>query len=106
MINGYSLGVYGNEFQPTLREHRRGAKVLYCLFDFDRSVQFPIDTPYERCRLSADAATVSITPYRPPDLALGEYDYDPFAYDVGCLGNLFRVNFVVGSGLLVLSTTS
>ena len=40
---------------------------------------------------------IPILSYRPPDLDLGQHDYDPFAYDVGCLGNMFRDNFSVSS---------
>ncbi len=76
--------------------------MAYCLFDFDFSVQFPPSTPLERCRLLTDVV-VSATPYQPLDFAAGEYDYDPFAFDVGCLGNMFRMHFAVGCGSLMLA---
>ncbi|EIW63526.1 uncharacterized protein TRAVEDRAFT_43812 [Trametes versicolor FP-101664 SS1] len=31
--------------------------------------------------------------YHPLDTSCGEYDYNPFAYDVACLGNLYRIHF-------------
>ncbi|KAI1791563.1 hypothetical protein LXA43DRAFT_889096 [Ganoderma leucocontextum] len=93
MVNYYTFGLYRATFIHALDEHRRGPDALHCLMDFDRSVMFPPGTPIEACRLPADAASVSGTPYQPPDLDLGEHDYDPFAFDVGCLGNMFRISF-------------
>ncbi|RDX44624.1 hypothetical protein OH76DRAFT_1359251 [Lentinus brumalis] len=99
MSNVYSLWGYGPAFGTTLAHHRRTSRVLYCLFDFNLSVQFPQDKPLHVCRLIADPSTMSGTPYGPLDVSLGVYDYNPFAYDVACLGNMFRAQFapIVGS---------
>ena len=91
MVNFYSFGIYRDNFWHALEEHRHGPDALHCLMDFDRSLRLPPSTS----RLPAEAALVSGTPYRPPDLNLAEHDYDPFAYDVGCLGNMFRISYVV-----------
>ena len=37
--------------------------------------------------------------YKPLDVWLGESQYKPFAFDVGTLGNLFRVHFWVRTRL-------
>ncbi len=95
MNNIYSLWEYGPEFAPTLAQHRRTSRVLYCLFDFNLSVQFSLDKPLHECRLIADPSTMSGTPYGPLDVSLGVCDYDPFAYDVACLGNMFRAQLAV-----------
>ncbi|KAM5534035.1 hypothetical protein V8D89_012298 [Ganoderma adspersum] len=94
MVNFYSFGIYRDNFWHALEEHRHGPDALHCLMDFDRSLKLPSSTVLGACRLPAEAAMVSGTPYRPPDLNLAEHDYDPFAYDVGCLGNMFRITYV------------
>ncbi len=97
MSNTYSLWGYSPAFGNTLAQHRRTSRVLYCLFDFNLSVRFTLDKPLHVCRLVADPSTMSGTPYGPLDVSLGEYDYNPFAYDVACLGNMFRAQFAVSS---------
>ncbi|KAI0780199.1 hypothetical protein C8Q74DRAFT_1263737 [Fomes fomentarius] len=93
MTNFYSVVWYGAQFATPLRDHRRDPRTQYALIDFNLSIIFDEDASQLDCRLPAEAALVSATPFQPSDLWLGEYDYDPFAYDVGCLGNMFRVNF-------------
>ena len=95
MVNYYTFGLYREKFINALGEHRRGPDALHCLMDFDRSLKFPLERSLDACRLPAEAALVSATPYQPLDLNLAEHDYDPFAFDVGCLGNMFRITYIV-----------
>ena len=95
MVNYYIFGLYRETFTNALGEHRRGPGAFHCLMDFDRSLKFPLERPLDACRLPGEAALVSATPYQPLDLNLGEHDYDPFAFDVGCLGNMFRITYAV-----------
>ena len=95
MVNYYLFSPYGEKFLHLLEEHRSGPDALHCLMDFDRSLKLPPSTPLDTCRLPAEEALVSGTPYQPFDLNLAEHDYNPFAYDVGCLGNMFRITFAV-----------
>ena len=95
MVNFYAFGLYRDKFFNALKEHRRGPDALHCLVDFDRSLKLPLDTPLEACRLPAEESLVSATPFRPLDLNLGEHDYNPFAYDVGCLGSMFQMYYSV-----------
>jgi hypothetical protein len=79
---------------PLLTELRRHDAVLYAHIDFDISIMFePDSTPAER-RLpwiqSLQGPWVDIY-----DTGQGELDYDPFAYDVACLGQFFCVEFQV-----------
>lgn len=60
----------------------------YCLFDFDISIIFPPDAPSVECRLDSFLSTWGISSHHPPDTKQGEFDYDPFPFDVACLGNL------------------
>ncbi|TFK91607.1 hypothetical protein K466DRAFT_659930 [Polyporus arcularius HHB13444] len=98
MNNFYTLWRPADAFRTRLTEHRRTSRVLYCLFDFNLSVQFPLDTPLRECRLVTGKCTSFGSGYRPWDLSFGAYDYDPFAYDVACLGNIFRAHFALIAG--------
>ncbi|RPD59774.1 hypothetical protein L227DRAFT_502913 [Lentinus tigrinus ALCF2SS1-6] len=99
MNNFYSLWEPCSTSRSRLVEHRRTTSVLYCLFDFNFSVQFPLETPLHECRLVAETTLFGGTPYDPCDVYYGAYDYDPFAHDVACLGNMFRAHFatIVGN---------
>ena len=94
MTNCYSLGPREN-FENVLRSHRRDLRATYCLFDYDFSCQFPLNSPLTSCRMGRNELPISDTPFNPPDLDLGQYDYNPFAYDVAGLGNLFKYYFGV-----------
>ncbi|KAI0694014.1 hypothetical protein C8T65DRAFT_585288, partial [Cerioporus squamosus] len=95
MNNLYCLRRYSPTFATTLADYRRTSRVLFCLYDFNLSLQFPLDTPLCECRVPVDLSCMSGTPYRPLDASLGAYDYDPLAYDVSCLGNMFRMQFAL-----------
>ncbi|CAL1698370.1 unnamed protein product [Somion occarium] len=63
------------------------AKFVLC--DFGISVMFSPDSP-PACRvLPAAESEAGSYEYHPPDAANGETVYDPFAYDVACLGGFF-----------------
>ncbi|KAI0630194.1 hypothetical protein C8Q77DRAFT_1136856 [Trametes polyzona] len=75
--------------QESLDCHRSAtdpSDVHYCLFDFDICHIFPLDAPLQACRRPADEAWAGAPSYQPDDVWRGEHDYDPFAYDVACLG--------------------
>ncbi|TDL24049.1 hypothetical protein BD410DRAFT_693513, partial [Rickenella mellea] len=76
--------------------HRAGLLSMparYCLFDFNLAVIFPSDMPLEACRLPSTLAGHGAPWLHPPDVLQGELDYDPFAFDVACMGNLFLEKF-------------
>ena len=95
MVNCYTFGPYRDRFIHALGKHRRGPGAFHCLMDFNRSLKFPSGKSLDACRLPGEAALVSATPYQPLDLNLAEHDYDPFAFDVACLGNMFRITYAV-----------
>lgn len=68
--------------------------VRYAIFDFDISVIFPATLPPAKRRLPSNLSFQG-TFDRPHDTMQGELDYDPFTFDVGCLGVLFCNNFHV-----------
>lgn len=63
--------------------------VRYCLMDFNLSVIFPVELPIEECRLSIRIMNHGTAWYAPPSLEWSNLVYDPFAYDVACLGGIF-----------------
>lgn len=101
MTNFYSLMEYGERFSSRMQENRRDPRIQYALIDYNLSIMSGQDASEQECRLPADTAWVSALAF-PPDVLRGQYDYDPFAYDVGCLGNIFRFHFVVS----ILSSAS
>ncbi|XP_006455018.1 hypothetical protein AGABI2DRAFT_120971 [Agaricus bisporus var. bisporus H97] len=66
--------------------------LIHCLFDFDISMMLPADTDRVRCRLSYKLAWDG-SGYQPDDTMQGEFDYNPFAYDVGMLGRVLCVDY-------------
>ena len=88
MVNFYCTGVSGDRAQVLFCEHLRRPDVAYSLMDFDLSLKCPRDVSLRKCRVPVDVAWTSM--YVPTDLYLAPPSYSPFAYDVACLGNLFR----------------
>ncbi|KAF8911930.1 hypothetical protein CPB85DRAFT_1303102 [Mucidula mucida] len=71
---------------------RREERMKYALFDFDFSLLLPPETHIESCRRPYKESVVGHdTPI--PDVWQGEYEYNPFAYDVGCLGEFLCFRF-------------
>ncbi|RPD78062.1 hypothetical protein L226DRAFT_543568 [Lentinus tigrinus ALCF2SS1-7] len=93
LVNCYSLHRPVSALNTEMREHRRSSEIAYCLFDFDRALQLPLDTPLKSCRVAASGAMVALSPYHPLDVSYGESEYNPFAFDVACLGNMFKLYF-------------
>ncbi|KAK7676329.1 hypothetical protein QCA50_020712 [Cerrena zonata] len=75
-----------------IRPHEQGIETAkpprFVLCDFNISMLFSEETP--RCdRLLPASFSDSGTPqFQPPDAANGETTYDPFAFDVACLGGV------------------
>ncbi|KAJ3531947.1 hypothetical protein NMY22_g7952 [Coprinellus aureogranulatus] len=56
--------------------------------DFDIAIVFPPEAERSACRLPSEMSYHGSYP-QPDDASQGEPDYDPFAFDVACLGLLF-----------------
>lgn len=95
MVNCYRYDRLSEAFQDDLRRHRKGANVHYALMDYDQSVILPADTDIRTCRRPSAESLYGHDVYKPLDAALGEPTYNPFAFDVGMLGNIFRVHLIV-----------
>lgn len=73
---------------------RSAGHLIYALLDFDISIQFPLNSTAADMRLPSSLSRWG-SYNQPSDTAQGELDYDPFAFDVGCLGVLFWDRFGV-----------
>jgi hypothetical protein len=66
--------------------------VRYCIIDFNLSLLLPKNVR----RLPCSYSTVGSSIYQPYDISAGEPDYDPYAFDVACLGGVLAFNYDVG----------
>ncbi|KAF9011318.1 kinase-like domain-containing protein [Cyathus striatus] len=67
-------------------------QLLYAIIDFGLSIKFPKNFSSQQCRLPYSESwcgTFSV----PADCMQGEFDFDPFAFDVGTLGCVFADKF-------------
>ncbi|KAI0369717.1 hypothetical protein BV20DRAFT_967723 [Pilatotrama ljubarskyi] len=94
VVNFHSPGVKDDQYPELLRKHRHSNEVLYALMDYDQSLVLPQDTSLTGCRRPATEAKTGNWLYKPDDINLGEPYYNPFAYDVGTMGFMFRKYFV------------
>ncbi|KAI0630158.1 hypothetical protein C8Q77DRAFT_1136695 [Trametes polyzona] len=78
--------------QEEFRRHLRSRCISYALYDFNLSLQLPPGTSLKTCRRPACEGFLGMALYHPDDIYLGQPYYNPFAYDVGCLGFLFVQN--------------
>ncbi|RPD59843.1 hypothetical protein L227DRAFT_502830 [Lentinus tigrinus ALCF2SS1-6] len=93
VVNCYRPDFKPESLRSNLRHHRATEDVFYALMDYDQSIQLPLDVSLKSCRRPADEGCYGSGLYKPTDLSLGQPTYNPFAFDVGMLGNFFRSNF-------------
>ncbi|CDO74564.1 hypothetical protein BN946_scf184931.g3 [Trametes cinnabarina] len=93
MVNWYCYTADPLVRSQGMRAHRRTSAVSYALHDFDLALQLPPETSLRDCRRPSIESCIGKTDYQPSDTWAGEVDYNPFAFDVGCLGNLFIYHF-------------
>lgn len=65
------------------------------MIDFDLAKMLPGDMKREDCRLPSYESFVGS--YGPADTSQGEFEYNPFVYDVGSLGVMFCDEYQVSS---------
>ncbi|RDX55193.1 hypothetical protein OH76DRAFT_874904 [Lentinus brumalis] len=94
VVNCYRLDHCLEHLREDLRQHRESGDVYYALMDYDQSIQHPANASLKYFRRPALEAMCGSPLYRPDDVCLGEPDYNPFAFDVAMLGNLFRAHCV------------
>ncbi|KAJ3518224.1 hypothetical protein NMY22_g13793 [Coprinellus aureogranulatus] len=85
LVNHYGPGLGFDSVRARLRS---GGQLYYALMDFDIAIVFPPEAKRSACRLPSEMSYHGSYP-QPDDASQGEPDYDPFAFDVACLGLLF-----------------
>ena len=95
MINCYRLDQDWEQLRDDLRDHWTRDDVYWALMDYDQSIMHPANVSLKTYRRPTNEAWAGADTYRPDDVYLGEPTYNPFAFDVAMLGNLFRVRFAV-----------
>lgn len=65
----------------------------------------PLDASIEDCRRPSLEASYGQRIYNPANVSQGERYYNPFPFDVGCLGNLY-LNWLNVRTLLVLDAST
>ncbi|KAI9067547.1 hypothetical protein FKP32DRAFT_1563515 [Trametes sanguinea] len=94
VVNCYCPDIlYPNLLGAVLPQHRRTGDVHYSLIDFDISLCLPMETSLTAYRRPSWEAYLGTPLYHTQDVDFGERDYNPFAYDVGSLGNFYRIWF-------------
>jgi hypothetical protein len=98
------VNYFGDSVWASRDDHSRDAflskdRALYAIFDYNLSVVFPPGTSSRERRLPFEMSFNGLAVDRPFDTAQGEFDYDPFAWDVACLGIQLRNRFQVCSYL-------
>ncbi|OSD06696.1 hypothetical protein PYCCODRAFT_1359370 [Trametes coccinea BRFM310] len=94
VVNCYCLEIlYPNLLGAVLPQHRRTQDVHYSLIDFGISLCLPMETSLTAYRRPSWEAYQGTPIYHTQDVDFGERDYNPFAYDVGSLGNFYRIWF-------------
>ncbi|TDL23639.1 hypothetical protein BD410DRAFT_143397 [Rickenella mellea] len=73
------------EWNGMRKELGRDGRLIYAMIDFDIAIMFPPHATSEECRLPHNLSWDGNCS-RPNDTMQGELDYDPLAFDVGCLG--------------------
>ncbi|KAJ8454678.1 hypothetical protein ONZ51_g12893 [Trametes cubensis] len=93
LLNWYCRDIQKASCTERLRAHYQSSSALYALFDFDLSLHLPPTTSLKDCLRPASEAFIGRSDYHPTDIYQGEPYYNPFAFDVACLGNLFSYYF-------------
>ena len=78
-----------------VKEHLNSSGLTFCFFDYDIAIQLPKNASLYDTRRPAWEGDCGSVEFHPRDIYLGQPEYNPFAFDVACLGNLFLYNFTV-----------
>ncbi|KAF8056601.1 hypothetical protein FPV67DRAFT_643674 [Lyophyllum atratum] len=92
LINHFARASWDHENPFRIRLRSEG-HLTYALFDFDLSTKFPESCSLEECRLPYRKSWQGTPGCVPLDTCQGEFDFDPFAWDVGALGLLLCMEY-------------
>ncbi|RDB28644.1 hypothetical protein Hypma_014866 [Hypsizygus marmoreus] len=81
LVNHFGRGHFMRT-NPLRRKLRSEGLLTYALFDFDYSTMFPRTATFDECRLPYQESWHGTPGFTPLDTTQGEFDFDPFAWDV------------------------
>ncbi|KAJ3506406.1 hypothetical protein NLJ89_g6886 [Agrocybe chaxingu] len=87
LVNHFSND-HAGPVNPTREKLRCADQLSYAIFDFDVSIMVPPEVEKSEFRLPYKMSWCGSYNH-PFDTVQGEFDYDPFAYDVGTMGREF-----------------
>ncbi|TBU25143.1 hypothetical protein BD311DRAFT_670288 [Dichomitus squalens] len=93
LVDGYCPELEETQSIVIVKEHVTSPDVAFCFFDYDLAIQLPKDVSLRDARRPAWEGNRGSLEYHPHDISLAQPEYNPFAYDVACLGNLFLHHF-------------
>lgn len=79
---------FASQIPPMSLDPTDSWKPRFALCDFDLAVIFPPNVPLSERVLPSDEANYGTVRFHPPDGTNGEATYDPFAFDVACMGGI------------------
>jgi hypothetical protein len=94
LVNHYSADLLALRSESRRRwrlANGDNGRVRYCIIDFNISLLLPKNVR----RLPRSYASAGVWMYHPEDVSAGEHDYDPYAFDVACMGCIFATYFDV-----------
>jgi hypothetical protein len=101
LVNHFADDVVSFDYGGHGREDlRRQGKLSYALMDFDISIMVPGNIRKEQYRRPYLDSFVGSGSH-PFDTTQGEFDYNPFAYDVGNMGVEFCRQYQVSTSVLL-----
>ena len=95
LVNGYCPEIEDYESMAIVKEHLSSSSAAFCFFDYDLAVQLPKNACLYNTRRPAWEGNRGSPEFHPQDIYLAQPEYNPFAFDVACLGNMFVHYFTV-----------
>ncbi|TBU48608.1 hypothetical protein BD309DRAFT_949131 [Dichomitus squalens] len=93
LVNGYCPELEAFESKAIVAEHLHSPDVAFSFFDYDLAIQLPRNVSVNESRRPAWEGNRGSPEFHPPDISLAQPEYNPFAFDVACLGNMFLHHF-------------
>ena len=88
LVNGFCPELEDYESVAILKDHLSSSDLAFCFFDYDLAIQLP-NASLDDTRRPAWEGNRGSLEFHPPDIYLAQPEYNPFAFDVACLGNMF-----------------
>ncbi|TBU25142.1 hypothetical protein BD311DRAFT_670303, partial [Dichomitus squalens] len=96
LVNGYCPELERFESKAIVGKHLHSPDVAFSFFDYDLAIQLPSNVSVKNSRRPAWEGNRDSPQFHPlHDIYFAQPEYNPFAFDVACLGNMFLYHFTV-----------